>query len=120
LVTWTRGAFRVEYEPSALEHNIDTPTAGLLLEAARREDEAGARFSASEPIPPERALLIESSVEPGFFAAAGDDERDDDDVTGAVKRAPAGVDSGVIDVEHTPSERTATEMQGALSPRRIP
>lgn len=38
-----RGAFRVQYEPFTIEPNVMTPTTGLLLEAARREDTARAR-----------------------------------------------------------------------------
>lgn len=118
LVTWARGAFRVEYEASTLEHNVDTPTAGLLLEAARRADEAGARGSVTDPIPPERALMVEPSVErlePGFFAAAGDRGHADDDAAGEDERAPAVSDSGVIDVEHT----TLTQAQERPAPRVI-
>ncbi len=113
LVAWRRGAFRVDYVEPTLERNIDTPTAGLLLEAARREDEASAASAEAATIPPQRALVIDPGVDAArerqFFADATSDPAQD-----AGGRAPDS--SGVIDVEHS----TSAEVAAAREPRRIP
>jgi serine/threonine protein kinase/flagellar motor protein MotB len=59
LVPYRRGTFRVGYEPVEVETNIQTPTAGLLLEAVRRQDESGdARDPTGELFEPSDENLV--------------------------------------------------------------
>ncbi len=67
LVDRKQGAFRVEYEPIALEPNTQMPTAALLLEAARRSDVASMEPRDAGPTPTPLATQA-----PGFFDFASD------------------------------------------------
>lgn len=109
LVERRRGAFVVRYEPLAVEPNIQAPTTGLLLEAARRAD------IAARPAAAGAGAEGAAASEAGFFdfaddsqaatpgdgdragraAVGGDDDSDDGDDDEPLKVPPRHVSTPV-------------------------
>jgi serine/threonine protein kinase/flagellar motor protein MotB len=87
------GSFRVDYAAKPLEANIATPLQGLLLEAARRADDA----RGGRPAPPPRKPPQPAAVSGAALPAAAvepptvfDDEDEDGDDQGGIRCRSCG------------------------------